>query len=72
MSCWRGSEKLYGEMLPVIILSGRDSEDDKVQAFDLGADGYRQIGRERHGFEPLPAGFCVQDLVAMPRQSEPQ
>ena len=27
-------------MLPVIVLSGRDGEDDKVKALDLGADDY--------------------------------
>lgn len=29
-----------GETLPVIVLSARDAEDDKVKAFELGADDY--------------------------------
>lgn len=29
-----------GELQPVIVLSGRDNEDDKVKALDLGADDY--------------------------------
>lgn len=45
MPCWSGLDILEelrkrGERVPVLILSARDTLDDKVEGLDLGADGY--------------------------------